>query len=201
MPKPEEFTFQDHRFRHTPLPAGPLAREYDKLRIRLDHESGALQTLAYTLNNDELREMAVLDPNGVFRLVSLLSRFVDAHEPYAVEPAAEDDGAPLKPADKLPRTLLGLLLHYLEVGRVQWAVTLPGSDEPKWLDFWTEEQINEHPISIAPFACMWQVLRGLFAPFADPLRAWFDQAKAEQSSKSSNDNAELDEATALTSET
>ena len=197
MPKtPVEFTFADHRFRHTPLMAMPLAREFDKLRIRLDHESGTLGTLAYTLEDSDLDDMVSLSPTGVAKIVNLVSRLVDGNQPNA---STVDDGDDAKPRDELPRKLDELLLYFLRAGDVQFASSLQGSDALVWHDLQTEEQVNSHPVDLAAFVCAGYVIGGLFAPFADRFRAWYDKAKAGPSTPSTPNSAETDEATAPTS--
>lgn len=202
MPKdPVEFTIGDYLFRHHPPKAMPRVVEYDKLRVRLDHDSGVLNTLAFTFEKADFQEMASGEPSGVARLIRLLSMLIDGNKPPTNEPVDDktaDTSALTPERDELPRTLKGLCLYYAKFGRLESASKM-ADDSVVWNALQTEEAFNQHPCEVAPLVCAFRVIGELFAPFGNQLRDLYEKAKAERSSNSSSDNAEASEPTAPTS--
>ena len=188
---PVEFVLNGDTFRHTPLPSIPLAREHHKLLVRLDHDSGALNTLAFTFETEDFAEIQKFEAAGVFRLIKVLSMLIgtDQRRGAPVDEDADPDAPVVPPAiDDLPRTLEGLYLYYAKLGHVQQRVDANG--RAMWVDLQTEDQFNELPVAAAPPFCAWQVLRGLFVPFADLLRGFAATAKEQTSTAAISMSAE-----------
>jgi hypothetical protein len=198
MQDPVEFELQGHRFRYTPLPAMPLAREHHKLLVRFDGDSGALNTLAFNFDKADFGEIMRGEAAGVFRLVKLVSMLVGADTRRGATPV-DDEGAPIPaPVDELPNSLDGLFLYYARLGKVQQGLESQGS--VVWADLQSEEAFNAHPCAIAPAICAAQVLRGIFDPFVGPLLGLIAKAKARASTKSTSTNEETNEPAPPTSE-
>jgi len=197
MQDPVEFELQGHRFRYTPLPAMPLAREHHKLLVRFDGDSGALNTLAFNFDKADFGEIMRGEAAGVFRLVKLVSMLVGADTRRGAT-LVDDEGASAAPVDELPNSLDGLFLYYARLGKVQQGLESQGA--VVWADLQSEEAFNAHPCTIAPAICAAQVLRGIFDPFVGPLLGLIAKAKARASTKSTSTNEETNEPAPPTSE-
>lgn len=176
----------------------PLAREYHKLLLRFDGDSGALNTLAFNFDKDDFSEIMSGETAGVFKLVKLISMLVGTDTRRGAAPV-DDEGVPLHaPVDELPSSLDGLCLYYAKLGKVQCGLESQGA--VIWTDLQSEEAFNAHPCVIAPMICMAQVLRGVFAPFVFPLLGLIAKAKGRASTESTSTNEETSEPAPQTSE-
>lgn len=180
MPKHVEFTFQDHKFRHKRLGGITIARELEKLLVRIDRERGMVNMLAFTFDATDYAEIAALGPAGLAKLLRLLSTFLglDDDRPSrsdddAVETEGDEAGASkedVQARDTLPRSLEELLVYYAQLGEVEACLALEGGDE-KWVPLQSADDLDGHPLAVAPFVILWNVGRALLVPFAEALRA------------------------------
>lgn len=177
-----KFEFQGHTFRFQELAAIPLARELHRLLVRLDHDTGMLNTLAFRFDNSDFGEMRKMSPAGILKFVKLISMLVKADEPIPVAVESDEDGETgdePKTRDELPRTLDELCLYYAQLGKVEHLV-MQGEHE-HWLPLQSEDNLNKHPVKIAPFIVAFNVLKSIFVPFASPLLALIEERKVQTS--------------------